>query len=180
MNENNMLASLPNVSLAEFQVSALAGSMNPLAQLSAKAGKSDTVMHIGTQLKSEEIVGHALTIIRVGFAALPVTNPDTDEIVYQVDENGEVICDDDGYPLPEMSVYPICHFKEAPGYWYNGGKLLKENIMVWADACGDDPDDDYNLPNTNAKLTEIGGIRCFFAWGESRKTGRKYMKMIVA
>ena len=179
MNENTMLANLPNVSLAEFQQSALSGSMNPLAALSAKAGKSDTVMHIGTQLRSEDIAGHALTIVRVGFAALPVVDPDTDEPVYQCDENGEALCDEAGHPIQAISVYPICHFAEAPGYWYNGGKLLKENIKIWADACGDDMND-YNLPNTNAKLAEIGGIKCFFAWGESRKSGRKYMKMIVA
>jgi len=177
--ENNQLAILPTTSLEEFQKNALSAHLNPLAALSVKSGKSDTVMHIGIQLRTEEIVGHALTIIRVGFAALPATNPDDGSPIYKVDEYGVTTLDENGEPMQEIAMYPICHFAEAPGYWYNGGKLMMENVSIWAEECGDDLSD-YNLPNTNARLAELGGIRCFFAWGESRKTGRKYVKMIVA
>lgn len=182
MNENEntsmVLANIPQTSLAEFQAAAFSTPANRLSARSMRAGKTDTVLHIGTQLRTEDIVGHALTIIRVGFASLPATN-EKGEPVPKVDENGTVITDENGIPVQETSLFPICHFAEAPGYWYNGGQLLKENIMEWADETGDDLSD-YNLPNTNAALQELGGIRCFFSWGESKRTGRRYVKMILA
>ena len=177
--EETALAVLPTTSLEEFQKSALSNSGNRLAALSVRAGKTDTVMHIGTQIRTDELVGHALTIVRVGFAALPATNPSDDSPVYETDDDGNILCDENGEPVQAISMYPICHFKEAPGYWYNGGKLMAENVRIWAEECGDDLSD-YNLPNTNMELEKLGGIKCYFTWKESRKTGRKYVSMIVA
>ena len=168
------------MTLDQFQNEAFFNKPSPFAALSIAAGKSDSVMHIGTQLRTEEIVGHALTIIRVGMASLPATDPDSGEPIYEQNEDGSPACDENGEPIQKYTVFPVCHFKEAPGYWYNGGQLLKENIKEWADFCGDDLNTDPMLTNTNRQLQELGGVKAYFSWGESRRTGRKYVRMILA
>lgn len=173
------LAGVPATSFEDFQGSMFNAAPNKLAQLSHRAGTSDTVLHVGSQLTSQDIAGRALTIIRVGFASIPITRADgTPE--YAVDANGEIIVGPGGEPAQKFGVYPVCRFKEAPEYFYNGGSMLKKNIEVWAKECGDDIAD-YTLPGVNKALEEIGGVRAYFAWKEKRDgSGQKYMNMILA
>lgn len=174
-NENNaiavmdgasLLASLPTASLTDFQADVFNSTPNRLSLASMRKGTTDTVMHVGLQLKSEDLANHVLTIIRVAFASIPMVvdgNP-----VY--DENGN----------QKSALYPVCHFAEAPGHWYNGGAMLKKNIEAWAEEVGDDMSDP-NLPGVNQALAEIGGIRAFFGWKEKRDgSGQRYMNIIVA
>lgn len=175
VNPSAIFAEMPSVSLDDFRREALAaaetGNVNFLTKRSQRDGKTDTVMHVGEQIKSDMIVGHVLTIVRVGHAAVPATD-NNGSPVYHTDENGEVI--------QEISVFPVCHFKEAPGCWYNGGKLLQDNIDSWADEVGDDPNDFY-LPKLNAALEEVGGIRAYFEWKDKKDgSGQRYVNMILA
>lgn len=183
VNPAELFASMASASIDEFRAEALAiaesGAINRLTARSQRDGKSDTVMHVGEQIKSDMIVGHALTIIRVGHAAVPATD-NAGKPIYVTDENGVLETDSNGDPVQAISVFPVCHFKEAPGCWYNGGKLLQDNIDSWADECGDDPNDFY-LPKLNAVLAEIGGIRAFFDWKDKKDgSGQRYVNMILA
>lgn len=174
-----VLANLPTTSLEAFQSSMFSAAPNKLAQLSQLAGTSDTVLHVGSQLTSQDVAGHALTIIRVGLASVPATNIKGNP-VYATDENGEVVTDATGQPVQAHDIYPVCRFKEAPEYFYNGGAMLQKNIEVWAKEVGDDLND-YNLPKVNKTLEEIGGVHAYFAWKEKRDgSGQKYMNMILA
>lgn len=178
-----LFASMPTVSIDAFREEALStaesGNVNVLTRRSQRDGKTDTVMHAGQQIKSDMIVGHVLTIIRVGHAAVPATD-NQGKPVYLTDENGVLATDTYGEPIQGVSVFPVCHFKEAPGCWYNGGKLLQDNIDSWADECGDNPDDFY-LPKVNAVLEEIGGVRAYFEWKDKKDgSGQRYVNMILA
>lgn len=183
VNPADLFSAMPSASLDDFRKEALAiaesGNVNILTRRSQKDGKTDTVMHVGEQIKTEMIVGHVLTIIRVGHAAVPATDNKGNPI-YVTDENGAVITNENGEPMQAVSVFPVCHFKEAPGCWYNGGTLLQDNIVSWADEVGDDPDDFY-LPKLNAVLSEIGGIRAYFEWKDKKDgSGQRYVNMILA
>lgn len=182
-NPEALFKAIPMASLEDFRKEALAiaesGNVNILTRRSQRDGKTDTVMHIGEQIKSDMIVGHVLTIVRVGHAAVPATDNKGNPI-YVTDENGEVEADNEGNPIQAVSVFPVCHFKEAPGCWYNGGKLLQDNIDSWAEETGDDPNDFY-LPKLNAVLDEIGGIRAYFEWKDKKDgSGQRYVNMILA
>lgn len=180
------LSAMPSMSLADFQREAFATKANRLTALSRRSGTTDTVMHAGTQITSAEIVGHALTIIRVQYANVPVRDPKTNAPIFETGEDGNVVLDEDGNPVQKFSMFPVCHFAEAPGYWYNGGKLLGDNIRLWAEEEGDEflPDGtpvDMTLPGVNAALQEIGGIRAYFAWKDKRDgSGQRYINMILA
>lgn len=183
VNPGELFAAMPSASLDDFRKEALAtaesGNVNFLTKRSQRDGKTDTVMHVGEQIKSDMIVGHVLTITRVGHAAVPATD-NNGRPIYSKDENGNVETDDNGEPIQLVSVFPVCHFKEAPGCWYNGGKLLQDNIESWADEVGDDPDDFY-LPKLNKALSEVGGIRAYFEWKDKRDgSGQRYVNMILS
>lgn len=162
----NVLSALPTVSLADFQREVFSTETNFLTRASQRAGMSDTIMHIGEQLTSEMVVDHVLTIIRVSFVTVPRT------------ENGKVVVGANGEP--EYAQFPVCHFAEAPGYWYNGGRMLLNNIRVWAAEVGEDLSDP-SLPKLNQALTELGGIRAFFCWKDKRDgSGQRYVNIILA
>lgn len=159
VNPGAIFAAMPTASIEDFRKEALSiaesGAVNYLTKRSQRDGKTDTVMHVGEQITSDMIVGHVLTIVRVGYAAVPSDN------------NG-------------VSRFPVCHFAEAPGCWYNGGKLLQDNIDSWADEVGDDPDD-FLLPKLNAALSEVGGIRAYFEWKDKKDgSGQRYVNMILS
>lgn len=183
INPGAIFAQMPTQSITAFRDKAIAnaeeGNVNFLTRRSQKDGKTDTVMHIGAQITSDMIVGHALTIIRVGHASVPATDAEKNPI-YVTDENGEVKTDENGDPIQAISVFPVCWFKEAKDCWYNGGKLLQDNINSWADEVGDDPNDFY-LPKINAALKEIGGIPAYFEWKDKQdRSGQRYVNMILA
>ena len=183
VNPMEIFSAMPKATLDEFRSEALSiaesGNVNFLTRRSQRDGKTDTVMHVGEQIKSDMIVGHVLTIIRVGHASVPATTNDGKPL-YITDANGVTILDENGDPIQAVSTFPVCHFKEAPGCWYNGGKLLQDNIDSWADEVGDDPNDFY-LPKLNAALTEIGGIRAYFEWKDKKdNSGQRYVNMILA
>lgn len=162
-----LLGSMPTTSLADFQRDAFMSAPNRFAQIAARKGTSDTLMHIGNQLKSEDIANHVLTIIRVAYATIPAT-----------DISGHPVYDENGNQ--KTATYPVAHFAEAPGYWYNGGTMLKKNIEAWAEDMGDDQTDP-NLPILNQALAECGGVRAFFTWKNKRDgSGQRYMNMIFA
>lgn len=173
------LANIPTKSLAEFQAEAFTAPVNRLTAALQRANKADTVLHIGRQIKSEDVAGKVLTIVRVGFGAAPATNMDGTP-VWQTDENGAVVFDKDGQTIQAMSRFAVCHFKEAPGWWYNGGKMLQGIIETLATECGDDVRDNM-LPNVNQALAEIGGLKVYMDWKDSSKNrGQKYMNIIPA
>lgn len=183
VNPGALFASMPSASLEDFREEALAvadsGNVNFLTKRSQRDGKTDTVMHVGEQITSDMIVGHVLTIIRVGHAAVPATDK-KGKPVYVTDESGNIVTNENGEPVQAISVFPVCHFKEAPGCWYNGGKLLQDNIDSWADEVGDDPNDFY-LPKLNAALAEVGGIHAYFGWKDKRDgSGQRYVNMILS
>ena len=172
------LDSIPTQSLADFQQQSFMEPVNRLTARLQRDGKTDTTLHVGKQIKSEQIAGKILTIIRVGYGTAPATDMNGNPI-WDTDENGELITVD-GVNIQKMSRFPVCHFKEAPGWWYNGGAMLDGIIQSLVDECGDSPDD-MMLPNVNAALEEVGGLRCYFDWKESSKNrGQKYMNIIVA
>lgn len=182
-NPAEIFSSIATTSIDDFRKEALSiaesGAVNVLTRRSQRDGKTDTVMHVGEQIKTDMIVGHVLTIIRVGHAAVPATDAKGNPL-YVTDSNGVVEVDTDGNPVQAISIFPVCHFVEAPGCWYNGGKLLQDNIDSWADEVGDDPTDFY-LPKLNAVLSEIGGIRAFFDWKDKKDgSGQRYVNMILA
>ena len=58
--------------------------------------------------------------------------------------------------------------------------MLNGIIQSLVDECGDSPED-MMLPNVNAALEEVKGLRCYFDWKDSSKNrGQKYMNIIVA
>jgi len=161
-----ILGSIPTASLADFQRDVFSSTPNRLTLASQRKGTTDTLMHVGQQLKSEDVANHILTIIRVAYASIPAT-----------DNSGKPIYDENGNQ--RVASYPVCHFAEAPGYWYNGGAMLKKNIDAWAEEVGDDQSDP-NLPTLNSVLVEIGGIRAYFGWKDKRDgSGQKYMNIIL-
>lgn len=183
VNPAEIFASMPQTSLVEFRDAAIEraerGEINFLTRRSQKDGKTDTVLHIGAQIKMDMLVGHVLHIIRVGHAAVPATDTQGNPI-YATDENGNTQYDADGNPVQAISVFPVMHFKEAPDCWANGGKLLQDNIVSWADEVGDDPDDFY-LPKVNAAIKEIGGIPAYFEWKDKQdRSGQRYVNIILA
>ena len=183
VNPAEIFAAMGTTSLAGFRDAAIEraerGEVNFLTRRSQKDGKTDTVMHIGSQITSDMIVGHALTIVRVGHASVPATDQQGNPI-YVTGENGEIVADENGDPVQAISTFPVCWFREAKDCWYNGGKLLQDNIDSWADECGDDPNDFY-LPKINAALKDIGGIQAYFEWKDKQdRSGQRYVNMILA
>lgn len=165
--------------LEEFQAKAFSKGVNRLTAAAMKAGTTDTLLHAGTQLTAEDVVGHVLTIVRVGYAVAPATDM-KGKPIFKTNSDGTIVCDENGTPIQETTTYPVCHFKEAPGYWYNGGAMLKKNIEVWANECGDDGSD-YAFPGVNKVLEEIGGVQAMFAWKEKRDaSGQRYVNIILA
>lgn len=178
--ENSGLSVLPQetITLENFQMSAFGRPVNRLTAAAMKNGTTDTLLHAGTQLLADDVAGHVLTIIRVGYASAPARDVNGKPVYVMRD--GEILTNENGEPIQDVALYPVCHFKEAPGYWYNGGTMLKKNIEVWAQECGDDGTD-HNFPEVNKALEEIGGIQAFFAWKEKRDgSGQKYMNIILA
>lgn len=175
---NSPLSAIGPVDLSQFRADSMTQSASRLVKRSRMTGKTDSIMHLGNQLTTNDVVGHVLTITRVGFASVPATDSDGNPL-FETDDNGEIVMDVDGNSIQRMSVFPVCWFAEAPEWWYNGGQLLLENIREWADEVGDDITD-FMLPKVNAELQECGGIRAYFTWKESKKAGRKYVSMILA
>lgn len=183
VNPAEIFSAMPHATIDDFRKEALAtaesGNVNFLTRRSQRDGKTDTVMHVGEQVTSDMVVGHVLTIVRVGHASVPAID-NNGKPVYVTDANGIQITDENGEPIQAISVFPVCHFKEAPGCWYNGGKLLQDNINSWADEVGDDPNDFY-LPALNKAIAEIGGIRAYFEWKNKKdNSGQRYVNMILA
>lgn len=173
------LDAIPTKSLAEFQQESYMEPVNRLTARLQRDGKTDTTLHVGKQIKSEQIAGKILTIIRVGYGMAPATDMQGNPI-WETDEEGIPRMDENGVAVQKMSRFPVCHFKEAPGWWYNGGAMLDGIIQSLVDECGDSPDD-MMLPNVNAALEEVKGLRCYFDWQDSSKNrGQKYMKIIVS
>lgn len=173
------LNDIPTTSLAEFQQKAFMEPVNRLAAIIQRAGKSDTVLHVGKQIRSEDVAGKILTIVRVGYGMAPANDMQGNPI-WELNEDGSVKVDENGTAVQKMSRFPVCHFKEAPGWWYNGGTMLDGIIQSLVEECGDEPDD-MSLPNVNAALSEVGGLRAYFDWKDSSKNrGQKYMNIIVA
>lgn len=178
-NEIMNLESVPTMSLAEFQSEVFTSGVNRLTARIQRDGKTDSVLHIGKQIKGEDVAGKVLTIIRVGYSTAPAVDASGNP-VWETDANGAPVVDENGVAVQKMSKFPVCHFKEAPGYWYNGGKMLDGILQSLIDECGDNSDDMF-LPNVNAALEEVGGLRAYFDWKESNKNrGQKYMNIIVA
>lgn len=181
VNSNSPLSldNIPVQSLADFQVEALNSKPNSLVSRLQKDGKVDTAFHIGKQIKSEQVAGKVLTIIRIGRGMAPRTD-NKGNPVWVTDENGMPVTDENGVAVQEMSIFPICHFLEAPGFWYNAGAMMNGIIESLCDECGDDPTG-MVFPNVNAALEEVNGLRAYFDWKESAKNpGQKYMNIIVA
>ena len=153
------LEAIPTMSLAEFQRDSFMEPVNRLAARLQRDGKTDTTLHVGKQIKSEQVAGKILTIIRVGYGMAPATDMQGNP-VWETDENGVIITDENGVSVQKMSKFPVCHFKEAPGWWYNGGAMLDGIIQSLIDECGDSSDD-MMLPNVNAALSDVGGLRCY-------------------
>lgn len=65
------------------------------------------------QIKTDELVGHDVTIMEFDFATL-------------TDKDGE------------QKSYPVVLFKEYPDHYYNGGALLTKLCIAWASACSGD------------------------------------------
>ena len=173
------LESVPTMSLAEFQSEVFVTGTNRLTARIQRDGKTDSVLHIGKQIRGEDVAGKVLTIIRVGYSTAPAVDANGNP-VWEIDGNGAPVVDENGVTVQKMSKFPVCHFKEAPGWWYNGGKMLDGILQSLIDECGDSPDDMF-LPNVNAALEEVGGLRAYFDWKESSKNrGQKYMNIIVA
>lgn len=165
--DGQALANIPTTSIEDFQRDALVGTTNRLSMASMRSSSTDTAMHIGLQLKSEDVVNHVLTISHVSFASIPAQ-----------DVNGTPIYDENGNQ--KTSIYPVCRFKEAPAYWYNGGTMLRKNIEAWCNEVGEDMND-LNLPKVNEVLEEVGGVRVYFSWKNKRgSAGTRYVNMIVA
>lgn len=174
-----ILSGLPTTSLEDFQAKSFMEPVSPLAAAIQRESKTDTVLHIGKQISSEDVAGHVLTIIRVGYGTAPSVDMQGNPI-WETDENGQPAVDENGQAIQRMARFAVCHFKEAPGYWYNGGKMLQGILETLVTECGDNPDD-LMLPNVNAALEECGGLRAYFDWKQSRKNkGQRYMNIIVA
>lgn len=164
--ENNPLAILPVGTLEDFQQQVYSVQPNKLTLASLRAGATDTLMHAGMQLTSEQVAGHVLTISRVAYAIAPT-----------VDMDGKPVYDETG--AQKKTRYPVCHFREAPGYWYNGGTMMERNISAWCAEVGDDMSDP-NLPVLNTVLDELGGVRAYFAWKNKKGAGgQRYMNIIL-
>ena len=153
--------------------------MSFFGMASQEAGATDSTLHIGTQLMTDDIVSRNLTVTACGFASVPVYD-DNNEPVYQSGPNGEIVVDDDGCPIQARSEYPVFRFKEYPEAYYNGGTMAAKNVIAWAKACGDDISNP-TLPLTNAKIEEVGGIPVRFEWREKRRgaSGQRYLAMMV-
>lgn len=155
--ETGVLASLPTMDVASFQESTFNTPVNWLTGALQRDGKTDTAMHIGNQLKSEDIVGHVLTIVRVGFAHFKDK--------------------DDGL----IKRVPVLHFKEAPGYWYNAaGVMFKGAIETLCRETNCDIENDM-LPELNDAISQLpnAGLRAFFSWKDKRdNSGQRYVNII--
>lgn len=163
-------------SVAEFRLKALTTKANKYTEIARRNSMTDSAGHIGKQLSTEDIVGHVLHIDTVCRASVPVVDANGNPVP-AVDANGAIILDENGEFLPATSIYPIITFTEAPGYWYNGGKLLADVLPLWAAESGDD-EDSMNYPKLNADLADIGGIPVYFEWKQGKKF--RYVNMILA
>lgn len=172
------LDNLSTISVAEFRAKALVSTPSRYTERARRAGKTDSVGHIGIQLSTDDIVDHVLTINSVCRASTPVLD-DNDNPVPLTDDNGAIVMDENGEIVYATQIYPIITFAEAPGYWYNGGSLLAGVLPEWAEESGDDPNS-MNYPNLNADLAsmESGGIPVYFCWKQGKK--RRYVNMILA
>lgn len=168
MNPENL------TSIAEFEALSMQGSSSRLVRAARANGTLDTALHNGHQIKTEDIVGHVLTLSATGYAFAPATNVDGTPI-YEVDENGETRIGPDGEPIQAMSKFPVMKFAEAPGWWYNGGKRYMDILAEFVREVGDD-ETDVMLPKVNAEIAACGGIKCYFEWKDSTKNrGQRYV-----
>lgn len=156
-NGTGVLSSLPTMDLASFQESVFNQPINWLTKSLQREGKTDTIMHIGNQLASDDIVGHVLTIIRIGFAHFK------DKQTGNIDRN------------------PVLHFKEARGYWYNAsGVMFKGAIETLCAETNCDINNDM-LPELNEAISKLpdGGIRAYFTWKDKNDgSGQRYVNII--
>ena len=169
------LDNLPAVDLLSIRREALLTTPNKYVQAARVAGLVDSAGHLGIQLSTDDVVNHILTIDSVCRATAPDSD-DNGNPVPMVDDNGAIVMDENGEIAYRSSVYPIVTFAEAPGYWYNGGKLMAGVLDEWARMSGDDADS-MTYPLLNADLAEIGGIRVFFTWKQGRN--RRYVNMVL-
>ena len=99
VNPMEIFSAMPKATLDDFRKEALAiaesGNVNFLTRRSQRDGKTDTVMHVGEQIMSDMIVGHVLTIVRVGYASVPAVDNKGNPI-YVTDANGVIIADKNG------------------------------------------------------------------------------------
>lgn len=169
------LDNLPSVDLLSIRRDALLSTPNKYVQAARAAGLVDSAGHLGIQLSTDDVVNHILTIDSVCRAMSPDLD-DNNNPVPLTDENGAIVVDENGDIVYRSSIYPIVTFAEAPGYWYNGGKLMAGVLDEWARLSGDDPNS-MTYPLLNADLAEIGGIRVFLTWKQGRN--RRYVNMVL-
>lgn len=172
------LSAVPTVAVADFQREMYNAPVNRLAERLRKDGKVDTVLHAGFQIKTEELNGKVLTIVHLGYSTAPSTTM-SGEPIFRKDKDGNIITDENGVAIQEMSVFPVAHFAEAPGWWWNGGTMLAGVIDSLRAECGDEPGD-MLCPKLNAELDSIGGLRAYFSWKTSTKhPGQRYMNIAL-
>ena len=174
----NALSTVGATTLDAFRAKVFNSGTNRLLSRLQRDGQAGTVLHLGNQIKTEDVIGKVLTIISVGYAVAPTFNRDGTP-VFATDKEGLPVVDENGVAVQKMSTYPVCTFAEAPGWWYNGGSRLAAIIDSLRDECGDEPGD-MMLPNTNAELQKVGGLMAYFQWKEStRNPGQRYVDIIL-
>lgn len=172
MNSNSALASIPTQSLAEFQREVYTSKVSRLTMRARNDGKTDTPLHIGHQIKTDDVIGHILTIVHVGYGYAPMTDNKGNPIF---EENP----DENGVAVQKMSRFPVIHFAEAPGWWYNGGAIFDGILDSWIAEVGDDKNNDI-LPLVNTELEVCGGVKAYFDWKDKRDaSGQKYVNIIL-
>ena len=166
------LANVGQISVADFQAASYTSTASRLTNAARNDGATDTVLHLGNQIKTQDVIGRVLTISHVGYAYAPAKDSKGNPIF-------EDEPDEDGVAIQKMSRFPVCHFSEAPGWWYNGGSMLDGIIKSWAKEMGDKPDSD-NLPAVNAELNACGGVQAYFRWKDKQdNSGQKYVDIIL-
>ena len=121
------------LSMEEINARVLENANSVYRQIAADAGTIDSILKMGEQLATDDILMRPLTIERV-------------EISRAVDEKTK-----------EVKLYPVMVFKEYPGAYYSGGTMLKKTIDALAIAFGDNPATDLRLPKLNEHIDSEGG-----------------------
>lgn len=119
--------------------------LNALREISRQKALTGASIQAGRQLKTADVLGVELHIIR----AANVASKD--------------------------GTFAAVRFREHESCYYNTGKLLTENIRAWAEAAGDAPDAVGEYTNLNTLLEEEGGIGVILVQKKSDKNGAEYV-----